>query len=162
MNTSKVRDILHAKKLERIKAAEAEASRLINTIGINSQSKLIALAMMYWCEGGKNDRSIQFTNSDPKLAKAFISLLKDIFFVDQKMIRVCIHLHDYHKENEIRMFWSEALGVPQSQFVNSFHKKSKHLYSKKDYKGCVQIKYHNSHITRVLLAFAQKLINLYI
>ena len=153
---------MHTQKLQRIESADKEADALLKHIEFNKRTELIALVMMYWCEGIKSDQAVGFTNSDPKLARAFVLMLEDLFEIDRKRWRVCVHLHDYHDEKKILAFWSDNLNVPLTQFIMPFKKESNHIRQKKDYKGCVHIKYHDAHIARVLLAFAKKFINLYI
>ena len=155
-------EVLHKEKINRIERASGEADLLLCYIDSSKQTKLIALAMMYWCEGIKSDQAVGFTNSDPKLARAFVLMFEDLFKVDRNKWRVCVHLHDYHDEKEILAFWSNTLNVPLNQFIKPFKKESNHIHQKKDYKGCVHIKYHDAHIARVLLSFAKKFINLYI
>lgn len=152
---------LHLKKLDRLRNAEGEADKLLEKIIISPQSTLIALGMMYWCEGAKNNNRVVFVNSDPQLVKAFIVMLSEVFIISKEKIRVCIHLHDYHEEKETLQFWSSTLGIPLSQFTKSFKKESSHVNIRDGYKGCARITYHDSHIARVLLAFAKKFIKLY-
>lgn len=75
---------------------------------------------------------------------------------------VCVHLHDYHDEKEMCDFWSSITQIPLVQFHKSYNKKSNHICKKEGYKGCVRIVYYDAHITRVLLAFAKRLMKLYI
>jgi hypothetical protein len=162
LSRAKGHAILHEMKIGRLAKAESEAAYLLSEVKKSRQEELIALAMMYWCEGIKNDVSIGFTNSDPRLARAFIVLLERTFKIDVRKIRVMLHIHDYHNEIETLDFWSSALHIPLDQFTKTYQKKSEHKYKAIGYKGCVRISYHDAHIARVLLSFAKKFISLYI
>ncbi len=154
--------ISHEKKLKRLEVTEKEAGTLLNEILLNKDCSLIALSMMYWCEGAKNDNKVCFTNSDPNILKAFINMLLEVFNIDKNKIKVVLQLHDYHDHEELLDFWSTSLSLPQTQFGKIYQKQSNHIYSAKGYKGCVRIEYYNSHIARVLLSFAKNFIKLYI
>jgi len=162
LSQDKGHQIQHEKKLMRLKAAEDEAQILLEKAKNDKNKELIALAIMYWCEGNKNDVKIGFTNSDPNLVRTFLVMLQSNFKIDKTRIKICLHLHDYHNEQEMLGFWSFATGIPLNQFNKTFKKPSLHKYSSKDYKGCAQITYGDSHVARVLLSFAKSFIKLYI
>ena len=155
-------EVLHNRKLDRLDLVEKESESLINRIKLNKDLALVALSIMYWCEGTKADSSVRFTNSDPELVRMFMKSFRQSFDIDEAKIRICVHLHDYHNEEEICNFWSEITKIPRSQFNKSYQKNSNHLFKKEGYKGCVRVSYHDAHISRVILSFAKKLIRLYI
>jgi hypothetical protein len=104
--------------------------------------------MLYWCEGNKSVRDgISFTNSDPKLVKTFVSLLRKVFPLDEKKFRVCMHLHPYHNERRQKKFWSAITGVPTEQFTRPYLKPASKKYQKEGYQGCIRVQYHDSRLT---------------
>lgn len=153
---------LHQRKLNRVNLADMEANAYINGITKETNISIVALATMYYCEGMKDDSHLAFTNSDPELVCTFINLLVGVFKIKKDKLKICLHIHDYHNEKEMLAFWSSAIGVPITQFTKSFLKPSNHLYSAKGYKGCVRVSYYDSHVARVILAFAKKFVKLYI
>lgn len=154
--------VLHNRKLDRLDLVEKESESLINRIKLDKDFALVALSIMYWCEGSKDDSSVRFTNSDPELVRMFMRTFRKSFSVNESKIRICVHLHDYHNKEEICDFWSRITRVPRSQFNKPHQKKSNHLFKKEGYKGCIRINYHDAHISRVILSFAKKLMRLYI
>ena len=54
--------VLHQRKLDRLCDAEICADKLFSKIQKADGNLIIALSMMYWCEGAKNDNRIDFTN----------------------------------------------------------------------------------------------------
>lgn len=158
---SKGHDTLRKKKMDRLILAEKEAKRLLGNIKIDKNTAVVALSMMYRCEGLKKDNGIAFTNSDPDLVKAFIRMLKEVFEIDEKRFQVCLHLHDYHDKVELLDFWSNTINLPVGQF-SIFMKKSDHKYSHKGYKGCARISYFDSRLSRIIISFAKNFIKLYI
>lgn len=152
----------HEKKLKRLKIAEDEANLLLNQILLNKDSSLIALSIMYWCEGAKRDNNISFHNSDPNLLRAFINMLVEVFDIDRSKLKIKLQLHDYHNKGELLDFWSKELNLPTHQFTKPYNKVSNHKYSAKGYMGCVRITYYDSHLTRIILSFAKNFVKLYI
>lgn len=157
---NKSAEISHKNKLKRLQIADIEAQTLLDN-GIN-KLELAALAVMYWCEGSKDDRRVVFTNSDPNLVATFVNLFRLIFRIDESRLRIKVHIHDYHNEEEILQFWSKVTNIPLDQFNKSFLKESKHNIKRVGYKGCVHVCYSDARIARILLSFAKKFINLYI
>jgi transcriptional regulator with XRE-family HTH domain len=153
---------MHRKKIGRLEAAEEQANSILDLPrGDEIREKMIALSIMYWCEGVKNDRVVQFVNSDPYLCRSFIDLLEDVLYVDRLKIRLTLHLHDYHDECSMKTFWSQSLDIPEDQFTKTYIKASHHINKRDGYKGCIRISYYDCHVARVLIAFAKKTIRLY-
>lgn len=112
----------------------------------------LCCSLINWCEGGKKDEHrIQFTNSDPKLIKAFLSLLRNCYQIDESRLRVCVHLHDYHVAKDQIAFWSEITKIPENQFIKPFIKKNTGKRIHKNYPGCVQIRYYDTKVCRDLI-----------
>ncbi len=98
------------------------AKTFINNITVDCDMGKVLCAVIYWCEGGKYDGFVQFTNSDPNLIAAFMNLLRKSFDIDEKKLRVCMHLHDYHNENKQKFFWGNITSIPAKQFMKSYRK----------------------------------------
>ena len=162
MNMNKGHDILRGKKLKRLEIAEEEAKILLKKFSCNQSVNLAILTMIYECEGGKDDKGINFSNSDPGLIIVFLSTLRSLFKVDENRLHALVHIHDYHDEDEIIKYWSSVTNIPVHRFYKSFKKPSDHKFKKADYKGCLHIYYGDIHVYRVIRAVAKKLIKLYI
>ena len=87
--------------------------------------------MLYWGEGSKERNKVEFTNSDPAMARFFVDFLKTYFDLEGDDIRVRCHLYADHveKQAEIEHHWLEALGLPpaslRKSIVNVYSKYSK-------------------------------------
>ncbi|KKR35536.1 MAG: hypothetical protein UT67_C0001G0041 [Candidatus Magasanikbacteria bacterium GW2011_GWA2_40_10] len=106
-----------------------------------SLSRLLC-SLLYWCEGEKNECSIAFTNSDPLLISAFLKLFRSGFQAVESKFRVCLHLHQYHNETKQKRYWSKVTQIPIKQFF-VYRKSNTGKSIKKDYPGCVSIRYHD-------------------
>lgn len=112
------------------------------------------LSMLYWAEGDKYKgvSGTGFVNTDPVLAKLYISLLRKCYNIDESKFRIKIHTHYYHPIRKTKNFWSKTLNVPLSQFGKSYIKKrSKTKKFRKNFAGICFIYYKNSEIRKEIL-----------
>lgn len=73
---------------------------------------------LYYGEGTKSGRSVDFTNTDPVAIRIWMKFLREIMGVDEGRIRVHLQLKngDHGLEDSTR-YWSDVSGVPISQFI---------------------------------------------
>ncbi len=132
-----------------------------NNLHYSKTLEKIFCALLYWCEGEKSANSIRFANSDPKLVKIFLRLFRSAFDLDESKFRVCLHLHNYHNEKDLKFFWSNITTIPVSQFIKVYKKKNTGLTIKKDYPGCASIRYNDFMVAiemeKVYSIFANKI-----
>lgn len=114
-----------------------------------NQLKIIG-AMLYVCEGTKAriDKrynrliySIELTNSDPKIIKAFRLFLDEIIKIDKLRIRGQLFYYPDLNENNLIKFWSEISAIPPSQFNKSICLKIKDGKFKANPFGTFKIRY---------------------
>lgn len=115
--------------------------------------------MLYWAEGTKaGNGSAVFTNTDPILARFYLRLLRTSFVLDERKLRVRLHLHHYHDHSAALAFWSEQLGIPQSQFGRIYVKKrSTSKKFRQNFQGICFIVYHDVQVRRELMALGRLL-----
>lgn len=117
------------------------------------------LAALYWSGGGKyNGSPINFANTDPKLSKLFISLLRKCYPIDENKFRVRLHLHYYHHPKQLKVFWSKLLNIPPDKFGKIYFKKrSKTKKFRKNFNGICFIKYYDTKLRQEIMELAYKL-----
>lgn len=139
-----------------------EASLLIKSTDITKKHLQLFCALLFWCEGTKDTHAgVWFVNSDPLLIKAFLAILRLSFNIQEKRLRACIHLHDYHSPKKQTLFWSKITGIPKSQFIKPYQKPHTAKRIKENYQGCISIRYYDSLLARRISALAQKLLKRY-
>jgi len=151
---------IHRKKEVRIARAVSIAKTELRQLSLtNIPIQKALLAMLYWAEGTKSDRAgLKFVNTDPVLAKFYISLLRSAYTLDESRIRIRIHLHYYHRHNEAIDYWSTLLSVPRSQFGKIYVKKrSVQKRFRKNFQGICFINYFDGAIRRELLSLGTQL-----
>lgn len=129
----------------------------------NKSVQKALLAMLYWAEGAKSDRTgLRFVNTDPLLAQLYISLLRSAYTIDESRIRIRIHLHYYHRHGEAIAFWSNLLEVPRSQFGKIYVKKRSVVKRfRKNFQGICFINYFDGRIRRELMSLGQQIARKY-
>ena len=83
-----------------------------------------------------------FINSDPKLIKTYLSLLRSAFDIKEEKLIAWLHLHSYHDRPEMLTFWSKVTGIDKNR-INIYNKKNTAIRKKDGYKGCISIRYGN-------------------
>lgn len=118
------------------------------------------LASLYWAEGAKHDKvsGVRFANTDPKMIALFMTLLRGCYSPDETRFRVRLHVHYYHKKNEVKNFWAQLLKVPKSQFWKIYEKKrSKTKRFRKNFMGICFIYHPDSNIRKELMEISRNL-----
>ncbi len=150
-------------KLAKTKAIEDkyfdEALNSINTLNIGGYYSKLLCALIYWCEGSKSNKNgINFVNSDYKLVKTFLRLLRESFELDERKFRPCIHLHSYHNVQEQLDFWSNITDINKRQFIKPYMKINSGKRIHDNYQGCIAIRYHSNDLARRLNSIAKAFI----
>lgn len=118
------------------KMGEAKEEGKIVLSSFSDREKLIAGLALYWGEGSKKSREVEFCNSDPSLVRFLLSWLETCFLVKKEEIRCCVGINEIHKHREkiVKEYWSKVTGIPLTQFrKTSFKKvKNKKVYANLD------------------------------
>ncbi len=112
------------------------------------------LAILYWAEGDKYKGAcgIRFTNTDPNLAKLYITLLRTCYNIYETKFRIRLYVHHYHSIKQVKTFWSKTLNVPLAQFNKVYIKKrGRTKRFRKNFAGICFIYYGDSNIRKELL-----------
>lgn len=116
------------------------------------------LAMLYWSEGSKVRGTFSFANTDPRLMLLFITLFRRCYPIKEEKLRVRLHLHWYHREREVRAFWSKLLHVPEKQFHKIYRKRrSKEKTFRRNFGGICFLRYNNEHLREEVVHFSYAL-----
>lgn len=132
------------------------ATEIINNHVFTNDLLIIYAALLFWCEGSKCEPStLKFTNSDPKLIFTFLQLIRKSSDIQEFKFRVRLHLHDYHDENEQKLFWSKLTNIPLEQFTKVYLKPHTKKRERPDYQGCATIIYNDVNVLRKLKSVFQ-------
>ena len=121
---------------------------------ITSRDLVLAMAVSYWCEGGKaklwnRSKRVAFMNSDPVLVRLFLEglVLLDIG-PDRGQAR--LHLHETADEPAAEAWWSEQVGIAPARFARSTIKRHEPLTNRKNrldgYHGCLCVNVRQARV----------------
>ena len=139
-----------------------EAFDILNSANLDKNHLKLLCALLFECEGTKDTRGgIYFSNSNPEVIKAFLTLLRLSFDIKEEKLRIVLHLHSYHSQKRQIIFWSKVTNIPKSQFSRPYQKPHTGKRVKNDYQGCVSIRYYDSILARKLSAISKVILKKY-
>ena len=154
--------ITHRKQVDKkLVDASIYGREVVKKAAMNADTARLLCAIMYWCEGTKIRRSeiLGFTNSDPLVIASFLKLLRAGFSIDERKLRMTLHVHDYHNVDTQLRFWSKVTSISLSQFHRPYRKPHTGVRTREGYQGCVSVRYLNVDFGRRLEAIAVAFLN---
>ena len=121
------------------------------------QKKLL-LSVLYLGEGGKRAQrsSVMFGNSDPKVIKIFLRLMRSAYSLDESKFRCTVQCRADQDFQALQRFWSKNTAIPIKKFLKvqidkrSIDKPTR----KKNYRGVLRIDYYSANIFHELMNLA--------
>lgn len=114
-------------KGRRLKVIEDSRIKGIEMLSNLTEKELLVTGLaLYWGEGSKKDRRIEFCNSDPRMIKFFIHWLQRCFNVKTEELRGYLGINEVHlkRENIVLQYWIKVTGITLSQFRKTYFKKA--------------------------------------
>ncbi|MEK7513585.1 MAG: hypothetical protein AAB430_02705 [Patescibacteria group bacterium] len=142
---------LQKRLIEKEKAQNKARNASRNLILSKNHLKFLC-SFLFWAEGAKDLGSVKFINSDPKMIKTFLFLLRHSFPINEKKFRALIHIHEYHNEKQLKVFWSKITNIPIKQFYKSYLKPHTKKRKRLNYQGSINISYYDAKLARELCA----------
>lgn len=90
-----------------LELASIEAKRKISRI--SKKEAALIVAMLYWCEGTKNDLS--FINTDPELIATFLQSMIIAFGLAKNRFIISLRIYEDLDRKKCLAFWSEVTGI---------------------------------------------------
>lgn len=153
------------KKSERLQIAKTNAELSVNALDLNDKNILkLALSMLFSGEGFKAAEETSLGNSDPKIVRAFLKLIDNIYHLNRDKLRLYLHLRaDQNVNREIR-YWSHILELEAKYFkIAPVDKRTIGKKTYPEYHGVCVVRYYDVSIKREILAltdnFYERLMN---
>jgi len=134
------------KRINYLEEIEKRTKHLEKYLDNNDIAKIV-LAMLYLGEGAKGPRrSFMLGNSNPKVVKLYLNLLRKCYIIDEKKFRCTLQCRADQNIPKLENFWHKVTGIPKTQFYKAridprtIGKKSK----KPEYKGVCRIDYFSA------------------
>ena len=102
----------------------ASIEKRIQHLGIliqNTDVAKIAVAMLYFGEGGKNRHgALMFGNSDPRMISLFLRLLRNCYQIDESKFRCTLQCRADQNIKRLEKYWLSITKIPKKQLSNCF------------------------------------------
>ncbi|MCL4367495.1 helix-turn-helix domain-containing protein [Patescibacteria group bacterium] len=134
------------------KMMEKYSLEILSRLSPSKEFMKLCCALVWWCEGNKDTKSVKFTSSDTTLIRNFLYFLRSGFDIDETKFRALVHIHKYHNDLAQKKFWSEITKIPLAQFYNSYRKPNTGRRFKENYPGCLAVAYYDAKIAKELEA----------
>ena len=109
--------------------------------------------MLYWGEGVKSGKNtVDFANSDKKMVLIFLKMLRQIFRVKEKRLRVLLYCYSNQSVNKLINYWVRELKIPRNQFIKPYVRQdfNARKINKMPY-GVVHIRYNDTKLYRQII-----------
>lgn len=145
-----------AKKLQEMQNRYVHLKKLLEDGDIAK----ISLALLYWCEGTKDNRgSCCFSNSDGNIIRLFLELMRRCYEIDETKFRGTVQCRADQNAKELTLYWSDITGISLKQFYSPQidRRTAGKPTQKLDYKGVCRIDYFSAAIYNDLKVIASLL-----
>lgn len=104
---------------------KARQSGIVTIGNLTNKEFLITGLALYWAEGCKKTRKVEFCNSDPTMIRLLICWLQKYFDILSEDIRCVVGINEMHmkREGHVKEYWSKISGIPLSQFRKTSFKR---------------------------------------
>ena len=131
------REAVEKRRASRLANEKAKRDLVINTARksidkISKKQLWLIGVMLYWAEGGKTQKTVRFSNSDPEMIKIMMVFFRKVCRVPEAKFRGHIHIHPHLDHNGAEKYWSFVSGIPHSQLYKTYRIPSKSSQNKKD------------------------------
>lgn len=104
-------------QFQRQKASYSKKSHLT----ITEQKLNLAGLILYWGEGVKAKIDVvDFVNSNQKMAVIFLKMLRQIYQIKEKKLRILLYCYANQNVNKLINFWSKLFKIPKKQFIKPY------------------------------------------
>lgn len=131
-----------------------------------NNAEVMAL-IIWWCEGAKLRKDkrwknsylyqIEVTNTDSRILKIFLNYLVKKYLVDISRIKGQLQIHKGDDQKNLEAYWSEALGIPLTQFNKTIIREAGNKPNKT--KGTFKVRLYDKNIFNLLQSELDKLLD---
>ncbi len=123
------------------------------------ETKLLnATLMLYWAEGYKAGKMMDFVNSDPKMISIFVRCMRKIYRVSESRFSIQLYCYANQNPSNLISFWSNLASIPTNQFIKPYVRHNFKL--KKTHKmphGVVHIRYSDRRLYEQIMRDIDKI-----
>ena len=143
---------------------QARALPIAQVLDSNALVGKLVCGVMYLCEGGKypSTQQVMFGNTDPAMVRAFLSLLRECYQIDEHRLRIRVMCRWDQDAKQLKQYWSALTGVPLDQFYPTYADKRTRgkPTQKTNYRGVCCIQYSDTTLQYELQAIGETVLKL--
>lgn len=99
--------------------SKTRAEETLNRLPDSLEVSELALAFLYLGEGAKTKSRTSLGSSDVRIAKFFVTCLREVYAVPDTHIKCYLHLRADQDSDALKRYWSRELGIPLNNFRKS-------------------------------------------
>lgn len=135
-------------KRERLQAAEDWAAPIAQRASENSDALMLMAAALWLGEGEKRDDVLGLANSNPRIIKGWLELLRNLFEIDEEKLACQLHISQGMPEQELKEFWSGVTGIALDRFHKTYVDTRVKSLRREGYKGVCSVVYYSAELRR--------------
>jgi len=112
----------------------------------------IAGLMLYLGEGAKSGNTADLANSNPLVISLFIKMLRQVYGIDEKRLRVYLYCYANQNLEDLIEYWSKVVKIDKSQFTKPYVRRD-FLIDKQDKMpyGLIHVRYSDKKLLAKLI-----------
>lgn len=109
---------LRKQAIQSRKEAKVWAKKYINKLSNSSRRQLLLISgiLLYWAEGTNYEKSVEFTNTDPKMIKIMMEFFRKILKVPEDKFKVMVRIGSEGNIKRAEMYWAKIAKVSKRNF----------------------------------------------
>lgn len=131
---------------------------MFNNIPTSTEIDKLCCALIYGCEGAKYPATncVALTNSEPKLVKTFVTLLRKSFEIEERKIKAYLQIHNSFEYDKILHYWSNLLNIPKKSFYKPIVTIAGGKKHRQGYLGTCTFKYYDYKVQLRLIGIYEE------
>ncbi len=142
-------------KRRRLEDARQQAEPVVDRLVENKDALILMASALYMGEGAKAEDAFGFGNSDPRLVRAWVTLLRRNFDIDESKFRCQLAISEGMDEETLKEYWSKVTSIPVSQFMKSSIKRGPVKRTRPGYQGVCLVHYYSIAVRRYIDAVGE-------
>ena len=146
-------------KLRRLEEIASKAVPIVERLVESEEALMLMASALYMGEGAKSEHQFCMGNSDPRIIRAWLALLRSTFQTDESKFRCQLAITEGMDVEALRAYWSATTGIPLSQFMKESVRKDSGGRRREGYRGVCIVHYYSLEVRRFLDAIGQGVID---
>jgi hypothetical protein len=126
-------------------------------LSVKGRELFIAALMLYYGEGAKTGKCVDFANADPATLKIFLKFIREICRVNERRLRFYLYCFSNQNSAELIKFWCKTLTIKKENFTKPYIRDSNGSLTRTMPYGVLHIRYSDSRLLNRILDLNREL-----